>query len=46
MIPTDYYFPERLWALLAVPVLAAVYVALAWQKGRAAWPRRSRATRG
>ena len=35
MIPTDYYFPERLWALLAVPVLAAVYVALAWQKGRA-----------
>jgi Ca-activated chloride channel family protein len=35
MIPTDYFFPERLWVLLAVPVLAAVYVALAWQKGRA-----------
>ncbi len=35
MIPNDYYFPERLWALLAVPVLAAVYLALAWQRGRA-----------
>lgn len=34
MIPNDYFFPERLWALLAVPVLAAVYLALAWQKGR------------
>ena len=35
MIPTDYYFPERLWALLAVPALAGVYVVLAWQKSRA-----------
>ncbi len=34
MIPTDYFFPERLWALLAVPVLAGVYVVLAWQKSR------------
>lgn len=35
MIPTDYFYPERLWALLAVPVLAGVYFVLSWQKSKA-----------
>ncbi len=34
MIPTDFIHPERLWALLVVPLLAFVYIVLALRSGR------------